>query len=304
MFIFILIILIILIIRYIKIVPQSESVVVERLGAYHATWNTGIHFLTPFIDRMAKRLTLKEQVMDFDPQPVITKDNVTMKIDTVVYSQVTDPKLSTYGIEDPIKALENLTATTLRNIIGDLDLDETLTSRDVINTRMRSILDEATDRWGIKVNRVEVKNIVPPKDIQEAMEKQMRAERERRAKILEAEGNKKSAILHAEGNKEAAILNAQADKEAAIQLAEGQKQSAILEAQGQAEAIKQVQQAIADGLTSISEAEISDETLRIKALEAVKDLANGKSTKLIVPSELQNLSVLGNVLETSLNKDK
>lgn len=304
-FIIFLIIILAILFRFVKVVNQSQSFVIERLGSYKETWNTGLHFLVPFIDRIAKRISLKEQVMDFPPQPVITKDNVTMQIDTVVYSQITDPKLATYGIEDPIKALENLTATTLRNIIGELDLDETLTSRDVINTKMRSILDEATDRWGIKVNRVEVKNIQPPKDIQNAMEKQMRAERERRAKILEAEGNKKSAILEAEGRKEAQILEAEANRESAIHLAEGNKQSEILEAQGRAEAIRQVQQATAEGLSAISEANISDETLRIRALEAVKDLANGKATKLVVPSELQDLTVLGNILQTSFkDQDK
>lgn len=299
-FFIILVIIIAVLLRTFRIVNQSESYVVERLGAYHDTWTTGIHMLVPFIDRIAQKVSLKEQVMDFPPQPVITKDNVTMNIDTVVYSQVTDPKLATYGIENPMAALENLTATTLRNIIGDLDLDETLTSRDVINTRMRSILDEATDKWGIKVNRVEVKNIMPPADIQSAMEKQMRAERERRAKILDAEGDKKSAILKAEGLKESQILKAQADKEAAIQIAEGNRQSSILEAEGQAQAIREVQQAIADGLSSISAADISDETLRIKALEAVKDMANGRATKLIVPSELQNITALGSTIKESM----
>lgn len=291
------IIILILLFRCVRIVNQSESYVIERLGAYKETWNTGIHVLVPFIDRVAKKVSLKEQVTDFPPQPVITKDNVTMNIDTVVYSQVTDPKLATYGIENPMIALENLTATTLRNIIGDLDLDETLTSRDVINTKMRAILDEATDKWGIKVNRVEVKNIMPPEDIQTAMEKQMRAERERRAKILDAEGNKKAAILQAEGQKEAQILQAQADKEATIQIAEGKRQSEILEAEGQAAAIREVQNALADGLTSISEANISDEALRIKALEAVKSLADGRATKLIVPSQLQDLTTLGSILK-------
>lgn len=296
--IFVIIVLIILF-RCVRIVNQSESYVIERLGAFKETWGTGIHVLIPFIDRVAKKVSLKEQVTDFPPQPVITKDNVTMNIDTVVYSQVTDPKLVTYGIENPMVALENLTATTLRNIIGDLDLDETLTSRDVINTKMRAILDEATDKWGIKVNRVEVKNIMPPEDIQTAMEKQMRAERERRAKILDAEGNKKSAILEAEGQKEAQILQAQADKEATIQIAEGKRQSEILEAEGKAAAIREVQKALADGLTSISEANISDETLRVKALEAVKSLADGQATKLIVPSQLQDLTALGTILKES-----
>lgn len=296
------IIILILLFRCVRIVNQSESYVIERLGAFKETWGTGVHFLIPFIDHVAKKISLKEQVTDFPPQPVITKDNVTMNIDTVVYSQVTDPKLVTYGIENPMVALENLTATTLRNIIGDLDLDETLTSRDVINTRMRSILDEATDKWGIKVNRVEVKNIMPPEDIQTAMEKQMRAERERRAKILDAEGNKKSAILKAEGQKEAQILQAQADKEATIEIAEGKRQSEILEAEGKAEAIRKVQEALADGLTAISEANISDEALRIKALEAVKALADGQATKLIVPSQLQDLTTLGSILKES-NKE-
>lgn len=265
----------------VRIVPQAKSYVIERLGAYHSTWNTGIHFVIPFIDRISNKVTLKEVVKDFAPQPVITKDNVTMQIDTVVYFQITDPKLYTYGVVGPITAIENLTATTLRNIIGDLELDETLTSRDIINTKMRAILDEATDPWGIKVNRVEVKNIIPPRDIQEAMEKQMRAERERRESILRAEGEKRSAILTAEGEKEAMVLRATAKKEAMI-----------AEAEGQAQATERLYQAQARGVQMIKDADPSKEYMTLKSLEAYEKMADGKATKLIVPSELQNVATL------------
>ena len=299
----ILVAVVVYVLGHIRVVSQSQSWVVERLGSYYATWTNGVHFLVPFVDNVVAKNSLKEQVMDFPPQPVITKDNVTIKINTVVYSQVTDSKLTTYGIENPVAALENLTATTLRNIIGDLDLDETLTSRDIINTKMRTILDGATDKWGIKVNRVEVKDITPPAEIQNAMEKQMKAERERRAQVLAAEGNKKAAILQAEGQKESQILQAQADKESAIQVAEGQKQSRILEAEGQAEAIRQVQQATADGLSAISQADVTDQTLTVKGLEAVKQLADGQATKLVIPSELQNIASLGSVFKASVTDD-
>ena len=266
---------------HVRIVYQSKSVVIERLGAYYKTWGTGVHFLVPFIDRVAMNISLKEHVVDFDPQAVITKDNVTMQIDTVVYFQVTDSKLYTYGVTNPMMAVENLTATTLRNIIGDLDLDGTLTSRDLINTQMRAILDEATDKWGIKVNRVELKNILPPREIQDAMEKQMKAERERREAILQAEGRKRSEILIAEGEKESAILRADAVKEQKIR-----------EAQGEAEAIALVQKAYADSLTVLSQANISDEVLKLKTLEALQKVADGQATKLIIPSEIQNLAGL------------
>ena len=265
----------------VRIVPQAKAFVIERLGAYHTTWNTGVHFLVPFVDRVANKVTLKEVVKDFAPQPVITKDNVTMQIDTVVYFQITDPKLYTYGVVGPITAIENLTATTLRNIIGDLELDETLTSRDIINTKMRSILDEATDPWGIKVNRVEVKNIIPPRDIQEAMEKQMRAERERRESILRAEGEKKSAILTAEGEKEAVILRATAKKEAMI-----------AEAEGQAQAMERIYEAQARGIEMIKTANPTKEYLSLKGLETYEKMADGKATKIVVPSELQNIASL------------
>ncbi|MBR3240621.1 MAG: SPFH/Band 7/PHB domain protein, partial [Oscillospiraceae bacterium] len=273
--------LVLILVRNIRIVQQAKAYVVERLGAYKTTWNVGIHFKVPFIERVAKIVTLKEQVADFPPQPVITKDNVTMQIDTVVYFQITDPKLYTYGIEQPMVAIENLAATTLRNIIGDLELDQCLTSRDIINTQMRSILDEATDPWGIKVNRVELKNILPPKEIQNAMEKQMKAERERREAILKAEGEKRAAILEAEGEKESAILRADA-----------KKQQQILEAEGQAEAILKVQTATAEGIRLINEATPSEAVLRIKALEAFANAANGKATKIIIPSEIQGLAGL------------
>ena len=272
-------VVIILIVTNIRIIPQSSAAVIERLGAYHSTWQVGLHVKFPVIDRVANRISLKEKVLDFEPQPVITKDNVTMMIDTVVYFQITDPKLYTYGVERPINALENLSATTLRNIIGDLELDQTLTSRDVINTKMRSILDEATDPWGIKVNRVEVKNIMPPEAIKEAMEKQMRAERERREAILIAEGQKQSAILVAEGKKQSLILEAEAHKEAAIQ-----------KARGEAEAIREVQNAKAEGLKMLKEAKMDDTVLKLRSLEAFEVAANGQATKLIIPSEIQNMA--------------
>ena len=274
----------------IKIVPQASSMVVERLGGYLATWSVGVHFKIPFIDRVAKRVYLKEQVVDFAPQPVITKDNVTMRIDTVVYFQITDAKLYAYGVENPIMAIENLTATTLRNIIGDLDLDQTLTSRETINTKIRSSLDVATDPWGIKVNRVELKNIIPPAAIQDAMEKQMKAERERREAILRAEGEKKSTILVAEGKKESAILDAEAEKQAAILRAEAKKEAMIREAEGQATAILKVQQANADGIRFIKEAGADDAVIQLKSLEAFAKAADGKATKIIIPSEIQGLA--------------
>ena len=276
----------------IKIVPQANAIVVERLGGYLTTWSVGLHFKAPFIDRVAKKVLLKEQVVDFPPQPVITKDNVTMQIDTVVFFQITDPKLYAYGVENPIMAIENLSATTLRNIIGDMELDETLTSREVINTRMRASLDEATDPWGIKVNRVELKNIIPPAAIQDAMEKQMKAERERREAILRAEGEKKSTILVAEGHKESAILDAEAEKQAAILRAEAQKEAMIREAEGQAEAIMKVQQANADGIRFLKEAGADEAVLTIKSLEAFEKAADGKATKIIIPSEIQGIAGL------------
>ena len=281
----------------IKIVPQAHAVVVERLGGYLTTWSVGLHFKAPFIDRVAKRVLLKEQVVDFPPQPVITKDNVTMQIDTVVYFQITDPKLYAYGVENPIMAIENLTATTLRNIIGDLELDETLTSRETINTKMRASLDVATDPWGIKVNRVELKNIIPPAAIQDAMEKQMKAERERREAILRAEGEKKSTILVAEGHKESAILDAEAEKQAAILRAEAQKEAMIREAEGQAEAIMKVQQANADGIRFLKEAGADEAVLTIKSLEAFEKAADGKATKIIIPSEIQGIAGLVKSIE-------
>ena len=276
----------------IKIVPQAQAVVVERLGAYLDTWSVGVHFKMPFVDRVAKRIILKEQVVDFPPQPVITKDNVTMKIDTVVFFQITDPKLFAYGVENPIMAIENLTATTLRNIIGDLELDQTLTSRETINTKMRAALDVATDPWGIKVNRVELKNIIPPAAIQDAMEKQMKAERERREAILRAEGEKKSTVLVAEGQKASAILEAEAEKEAAILRAEAEKQKMIKEAEGRAEAILKVQQANADGIRFIKEAGADNAVLQLKSLEAFAKAADGKATKIIIPSEIQGIAGL------------
>ena len=276
----------------VKIVPQAQAMVVERLGAYQGTWNVGLHVKAPFIDRVAKRVILKEQVVDFPPQPVITKDNVTMKIDTVVFLQITDPKLYTYGVENPIMAIENLTATTLRNIIGDLELDQTLTSRETINTKMRAALDVATDPWGIKVNRVELKNIIPPAAIQDAMEKQMKAERERREAILKAEGEKKSTILVAEGKKQSVILDAEADKQSAILRAEAEKEKRIREAEGQAEAILKIQQATADGIRFIKEAGADDAVIQLKSLEAFAKAADGKATKIIIPSEIQGLAGL------------
>ena len=276
----------------IKIVPQANAIVVERLGGYLTTWSVGLHFKAPFIDRVAKKVLLKEQVVDFPPQPVITKDNVTMQIDTVVYFQITDPKLYAYGVENPIMAIENLTATTLRNIIGDLELDETLTSRETSNTKMRASLDVATDPWGIKVNRVELKNIIPPAAIQDAMEKQMKAERERREAILRAEGEKKSTVLVAEGKKESAILDAEAEKQAAILRAEAHKEATIREAEGQAEAILKIQQANADGLRMLKEAAPDAGVLQLKSLEAFAKAADGKATKIIIPSEIQGIAGL------------
>lgn len=279
-----------IIISNIKVVPQSYAFVIERLGAYLTTWDVGLHLKIPFLDRIASVVTLKEQVVDFKPQPVITKDNVTMQIDTVVYYQITDPKMYTYGVDHPMAAIENLTATTLRNIIGDLELDQTLTSRDTVNTKMRSILDEATDPWGIKINRVELKNIIPPREIQDAMEKQMKAERERREAILRAEGEKKSAILVAEGQKEAVVLQAEANKQAVILDAEARKEAAIREAEGQAEAILKVQQATAEGLRMLNQANPSQPVIAIKSLEAFAKAADGKATKIIIPSEIQGLA--------------
>ena len=281
----------------IRIVPQAYAVVLERLGAYKATWSTGIHFKVPFIERVARRVNLKEQVVDFPPQPVITKDNVTMQIDTVVFFQITDPKLYAYGVENPIMAIENLSATTLRNIIGDMELDETLTSREVINTKMRASLDVATDPWGIKVNRVELKNIIPPAAIQDAMEKQMKAERERREAILKAEGEKRSTILVAEGKKQSAILDAEAEKQAAILHAEAQKERMIKEAEGPAQAVLKVQQATAEGLRMIKEAGADESVLTLKSLEALTKVADGKATKIIIPSEIQGIAGLATSLK-------
>ena len=288
--IIILIVILLLLSRNIRIVPQAQAMVVERLGGYRATWNVGLHFKVPILDRVAKKVVLKEHVVDFPPKPVITKDNVTMQIDTVVFFQITDPKLYTYGVENPIMAIENLTATTLRNIIGDLELDETLTSRETINTKMRASLDVATDPWGIKVNRVELKNIIPPAAIQEAMEKQMKAERERRETILVAEGEKKSAILVAEGKKEAMILDAQAAKESAILKAEAEKEKMIREAEGEAAAILKVQKANADGIRFLKEAGADESVLTLKSFEAMAKIADGQATKIIIPSEMQNLA--------------
>ena len=290
--IIIVIIILVLLVSCIKIVPQARAVVVERLGAYQATWNTGLHFKMPIIDRVARKVDLKEQVVDFEPQPVITKDNVTMRIDTVVFYQITDPKMFCYGVANPIMAIENLTATTLRNIIGDLELDQTLTSRETINTKMRASLDEATDPWGIKVNRVELKNIIPPSAIQDAMEKQMKAERERREAILRAEGEKKSTILVAEGQKESAILDAEAEKQAAILRAEAKKEAMIREAEGEAAAILKVQQANADGIRFLKEAGADQAVLTMKSLEAFEKAADGQATKIIIPSEIQSLAGL------------
>ena len=289
-FLMLLIIVVAVLVSCIKIVPQAHAYVVERLGAYQGTWSVGLHFKVPFIDKVARRVLLKEQVVDFAPQPVITKDNVTMRIDTVVFFQITDPKLYAYGVENPIMAIENLTATTLRNIIGELELDQTLTSRETINTKMRASLDVATDPWGIKVNRVELKNIIPPAEIQNAMEKQMKAERERREAVTRAEGEKKASITVAEGQKEAAILEAEAAKAAAILKAEAEKESLIRKAEGEAMAILKVQQATADGLRMIKEAGMDDAVLKLKSLEAFEKAADGQATKIIIPSDMQNLS--------------
>ena len=288
----------------VRIVPQAYAVILERLGAYQATWSTGIHFKVPFIERVARKVNLKEQVVDFPPQPVITKDNVTMQIDTVVFFQITDPKLYTYGVENPIMAIENLSATTLRNIIGDMELDETLTSRETINTKMRASLDEATNPWGIKVNRVELKNIIPPAAIQDAMEKQMKAERERREAILIAEGQKKSTILVAEGKKQSAILDAEAEKQAAILRAEAQKERMIKEAEGQAEAVLKVQNANAEGIRMIREAGADEAVLTLKSLEAFARAADGKATKIIIPSDIQGIAGLASSLKEIVTDPK
>ena len=290
------VVLLIIVISNIAIVQQSYAYVIERLGAFHKVWSVGPHIKVPFIDRIARKVSLKEQVLDYPPQPVITKDNVTMQIDTVVYFQITDPKLYAYGVEHPMAAMETLTATTLRNIIGDLELDQTLTSRDIINTKMRSILDEATDPWGIKVNRVELKNILPPADIQSSMEKQMKAERDRRQAILQAEGQKKSAILIAEGERESAILRADAEKQASILKAEAEKQAAILRADGEAQAILAVQKALADSMAILNENAPNDQVVKLKAIEAMQKVADGKATKIIIPSEMQGLVGLANGL--------
>ena len=299
-----LLIVLILLLSCAKIVPQATAMVVERLGGYRATWSVGLHVKAPFIDRVAKKVILKEQVVDFAPQPVITKDNVTMRIDTVVFFQITDPKLFAYGVENPIMAIENLTATTLRNIIGDLELDQTLTSRETINTKMRASLDIATDPWGIKVNRVELKNIIPPAAIQDAMEKQMKAERERREAILRAEGEKKSTVLVAEGKKESAILDAEAEKTAAILRAEAQKEKMIREAEGQAEAILKVQKANADGLRFLKDAGADETVLALKSFEALTKVADGKATKIIIPSELQNVAGTLTALAETVKTEK
>ena len=296
-FLILLFVVIIILASNVRIVPQASAYVIERLGGYSTTWGVGLHFKIPFLDRVAKRVNLKEQVVDFPPQPVITKDNVTMQIDTVVFFQITDPKLYTYGVENPIMAIENLSATTLRNIIGDMELDETLTSRETINTKMRASLDEATDPWGIKVNRVELKNIIPPAAIQDAMEKQMKAERERREAILIAEGQKKSTILVAEGKKQSAILDAEAEKQAAILRAEAQKERMIKEAEGQAEAVLKVQNANAEGIRMIREAGADQAVLTLKSLEAFAKAADGKSTKIIIPSDIQGIAGLASSLK-------
>lgn len=289
-FVTLIVLVMLLIIKNIRIVPQSNAFIIERLGAYITTWQTGIHVKMPFLDKVANKVSLKEKVLDFPPQPVITKDNVTMKIDTVVYMQITDPKLYSYGVENPMTAIENLSATTLRNIIGELELDATLTSRDVINSKMRTILDEATDPWGIKVNRVEVKNIMPPEAIREAMEKQMRAERERREKILIAEGQKQSEILVAEGKKQSAILEAEAEKQSTILRAEAEKEAAVRRAEGEAQAIREVQKATADGLKMIKEAGIDESVIKLRSLETMEKAADGQATKIIVPADFQNLA--------------
>ena len=297
------VIVFVVIISNIFVVQQSRAYVIERLGGFHKVQGVGLHGKVPFIDRIARRVSLKEQVLDYPPQPVITKDNVTMQIDTVVYFQITDPKLYTYGVEQPMAAMETLTATTLRNIIGDLELDQTLTSRDVVNTKMRAILDEATDPWGIKVNRVELKNILPPQDIQNSMEKQMKAERDRRQAILQAEGQKKSAILIAEGEKESAILRASAEKEAAILKAEAERQAAILKAEGEAEAIRQVQQALADSLAMLNEKAPNDAVIKLKSIEAMQKIADGQATKIIIPSEMQGLVGMASGIVEGVKKE-
>ena len=296
------VIAVVLVLTNIAVVQQSRAYVIERLGAFHTVWGVGLHFKVPFLDRVARRVSLKEQVLDYPPQPVITKDNVTMQIDTVVYFQITDPKLYAYGVEQPMAAMETLTATTLRNIIGDLELDQTLTSRDVVNTKMRAILDEATDPWGIKVNRVELKNILPPQDIQSSMEKQMKAERDRRQAILQAEGQKKSAILIAEGEKESAILRASAEKEAAILRAEAEKQAAILKADGEAQAILAVQKAMADSLELLNQKAPNDAVIKLKAIEDMQKVADGKATKIIIPSEMQGLVGMASGLVESVKE--
>jgi regulator of protease activity HflC (stomatin/prohibitin superfamily) len=299
---FLVVVIIIICISNIKVVPQAQAYIIERLGAYKETWEVGLHFKVPLIDKVSNRVSIKEKVLDFPPQPVITEDNVTMQIDTVIYFQITDPKLYTYGVERPMMAIEILAATTLRNIIGDLELDETLTSRDIINNKMRIILDEATDPWGIKINRVEVKNIIPPADIQNAMEKQMRAERERREAILRAEGEKTSSILVAEGRKQSVILDAEAEKASAILRAEAKKEATIREAEGQSEAILKVQNATAQGLRMIKEQELSKEVIAIRSLEAFEKAANGQATKIIIPSEIQNMaSLVTSIKELSNN---
>ncbi len=292
-----------ILITNIFVVQQSRAYVIERLGAFHAVQGVGLHFKVPFIDRIARRVSMKEQVLDYPPQPVITKDNVTMQIDTVVYFQITDPKLYTYGVEHPMAAMETLTATTLRNIIGDLELDQTLTSRDVVNTKMRAILDDATDPWGIKVNRVELKNILPPADIQSSMEKQMKAERDRRQAILQAEGQRESAILVAQGEKESAILRASAEKEAAILRAEAERQSAILKAEGEAEAIRAVQKALADSLQMLNEAAPNDQVIKLKSIQAMEKISEGQATKIIIPSEMQGLVGLANGIVEGVQKN-
>ena len=303
-FVVILVLVFLLIVPNVKVVPQARVYVIERLGSYLTTWRNGLHFKFPFVDRIANVVTLKEIVKDFPPQPVITKDNVTMQIDTVVYFQITDAKLYTYGVENPINAIENLTATTLRNLIGELELDQTLTSRDIINTKMRAILDEATDPWGIKINRVEVKNIIPPRDIQEAMEKQMRAERERREKILQAEGEKKSNILIAEGQKESAILRAEADRESKIRIAEGEAEAMLKLKQAEADGIRLLKEAEAQGISMLKQADANESVLRLKGFDALRDLAHGNATKIIVPSEMQGIATLGTTLKEVLDKNE
>ncbi|MBQ9332883.1 MAG: SPFH/Band 7/PHB domain protein [Lachnospiraceae bacterium] len=299
-----LVIIVVVLVTCIKVVPQANAFVIERLGAYQQTWSVGLHIKMPIFDRVAKRVTLKEQVVDFAPQPVITKDNVTMRIDTVVFYQITDPKLFTYGVENPIMAIENLTATTLRNIIGEMELDQTLTSREVINTKMRASLDEATDPWGIKVNRVELKNIIPPAEIQNAMEKQMKAERERREAVTRAEGEKKAAILEAEGMKESAILKAEAEKQATVLHAEAQKEKKIREAEGEAQAILSIQQAKADGIRVLREAGADEAVLKLKSLEAFEKVADGQATTILMPAELQGIASVGTVLAEGMKSVK